>query len=119
MVKSIGAQPMGTREWVLDLRIASVERDVDVDAAAAEEDAVAVEEEVVEAAPAPQTFRRLRQRHHHIKSSKFMPCRSRLSGGSTSGRLNKPRQTATFLANTPSLQLKPLDHPLQILPYTP
>jgi hypothetical protein len=103
---------------VLVLRIASVERGVDEDAAAVEEDAVEVEDEVAEAAPAPQTFRRLRQRHH-IKSSKSMPCRSRLSGGSTSGRLNKPRQMATFLANMPSLRSKPLDQPPQISPYIP
>ena len=114
MVKSIGAQPMEVREWMPDLSILLVEQDV-VEVAAVVEDAVEDGEEVVEAALALQTFHRLRQKRQ-LKSM-FIPCRSRLSGGSTNGRLSKPRQTATFLANIHSLRSKPLGRPPQILPY--
>jgi len=116
MVKRIGAQPMGIREWVPDLSILLAEQDV-VEVAAVVEDAVVDGEEVVEAALALQMFHRLRQKRP--RQSMSTPCMSRLSGGSTSGRLTKPRQTATFLANMPFLPSKPLDRPPQIPPYIP
>jgi hypothetical protein len=94
----------------------SIIQDVDEDAAAAE-DVVVGEGEVVEAAPPPQTSHRLHQKRQ--LKSKSIPCRSRLSGGSTSGRPNKSRQTATFPANMLSLQSKPLAQPVQISPYIP
>ena len=103
MVKSIGAQPIQMA--------GSIIQDVDEDAAVAE-DVVVGEEEVVEAVPPPQTFRRLRPKRQ--LKSKSIPCRSRLSGGSTSGRLNKSRQMVTFLASMPSPQSKPLAQPVQI-----
>ena len=108
MVKSIGVHPME----MVDLIVQGVDED-----AAAVEDAVVGVEEVVGAALAPQTCRLLHRKRQF--KSKSTPCRSHLSGGSTSGRLNKSRQTATFLANMPSPRSKPRDQPLQISPYIP
>lgn len=108
MVKSNGAHPME----MADLAIQGVDED-----AAAVEDAVVGVEEVVGAALAPQTCRRLRRKRQF--KSKSTPCRSHLSGGSTSGLLNKSRQTATFQANMPSPRSKPLGQPVQTSPYIP
>jgi hypothetical protein len=100
MAKSIGVQPMGIREWVPGSSIPlQVGQDVDEDAVAVE-DAVVGEEEVAGAALVPRTSHR--QGRKRQSKSTSIPCRSRLSGESTSGRLNKPRQTVTFLANMPS-----------------